>query len=407
MRYILQIWSMEQDTLCISWKSLPWSLFKRKVFHLQCKIYEAKKRGNYKLIKRLQALLISSKSAHFIATNLLVSSVERDKLSDYEKYTLACSIKQSLKGELDSNKFRFFGYYKNPEFRKILVIQYILRLALEPIHYKRFYWILYGKGEKLFNLIKIVSPRIKRLSNFGWKKVLRFQVSPSLTDAYYNLLVKQINLSLKYRLFIHKSLMMSHHNNSSLENGLVNFLQSLLIDGINSSLDKTSLIYENRSKVGKFSFTYLNTVIYFLRQEDNLYDFVDKLKSFLIRSGLVIELSSISISTLYEGFDFFGWFFKKPSTRKIFIYVSRSSWFLYKKLFKSVLNKSYSSGFKVTKINLLHMKWIQKYQYISKSLLRSKFYFIKRSVFKYTKNLRSLEKKILFESFRFKLFRNV
>lgn len=396
---------MEQDSNCISWKSLPWTLFKRKIFHLQCKIYEAKKRGNFRLVRRLQKLLIHSKSAHFIATKLLVNCCDKYKLSDYEKITLAYSIRYSLRNDFSTNKFRLCESHKSLEFGKVSVIQYILRLVLEPLYYEKPNWILVRDDEKLNVLIERISLQIQRVSNLGLKKVLRFEINSCLRENNYKLFIKQVNLPLKHKLFLYKSLKMSWLDSHGANNGLIDFLRDVLIDGINDSyfFDKGLLTCRDRFKVGKSSFTYSNTVVYFLKQDYALHSFVDALKTFLSKNGLVIKLSSISVSTLREGFDFFNWFFKKPISKKIIISLSESSLVLYKKLFKSILSKNYSSSFKMRKIILLHMNWIQKHRYISKFRLKTTFYYLKRLIFKSSKTLKFLEKKILFKSFRFNI----
>ena len=57
---------MEQDNQSISWNSLPWKKFQRKSFRLERKIYQAKHSGDYKSFKRLQKLLIKSKSIYYL-----------------------------------------------------------------------------------------------------------------------------------------------------------------------------------------------------------------------------------------------------------------------------------------------------------------------------------------------------
>jgi hypothetical protein len=129
---------------------------------------------------------------------------------------------------------------------------------------------------------------------------------------------------------------------------------------------------------------------------------VDKIKNNFKNRGLKLDLSSMRISTLKQGFDFFGWFLKRRPNKKVYISVSQNDWVLYKRNFKSFLNSYHNSNSKINKINSLHNKWFHKYRSISRCVLKSKFYFIRRSVLKYSKSLKILEKKILFESFRFR-----
>jgi len=394
---------MEQDNVCISWESLPWVLFEKKVFHLQCKIYEAKKSDNIKLVKRLQKLLIHSKSSHFIATKVLVNSFENYKLSEHEQLTLADSIKDSLKENWFLNKFRLSPSYRNLDFGKTLVLQCVLRLALEPLYFEKSNWILWKKGEGTFKFLKKIRSHIERVSKLGRTKILRFEISTCLRNVKYNAIMKQFTLPFKYKLFIYKNLLMY---SSIVENSLVSFLMRVLINKTNNFYFgcKDSLVWRNNFNFGNFSFMYSNSIVYFLRSKDNFYDFVDKLKNFLSNNGLLLNLSSIQISTLDEGFDFFGWFFKKRISKKIFISPSCGSWIQDKKLFKSILNGNNSSDLKIRKMALLKNEWMSRYGHIPKSVVRSKFYFVKKSIYRYCKILKCPQKKILFESFRFKIF---
>ena len=49
------------------WNTLPWHQLEKKVFKLQKRIYQASERGEVKVVRRLQKLLISSWSSKAIA----------------------------------------------------------------------------------------------------------------------------------------------------------------------------------------------------------------------------------------------------------------------------------------------------------------------------------------------------
>jgi len=49
------------------WKNLPWKKFHKNLFHLQHRIYKATKRNDVNSVKRLQSLLLGSKSAKYLA----------------------------------------------------------------------------------------------------------------------------------------------------------------------------------------------------------------------------------------------------------------------------------------------------------------------------------------------------
>lgn len=126
---------MEQDGLSISWKHLPWKKFQRKSFRLQCKIYEAKCCDSSKNVKRLQKLLIRSKSIYYLAVK---------KVADYYCHRglfLSSKIKLNLAHEIHSkiNKFKYLSsgsYVKKSsvdmEILTIRIVSSILEFLIEP-----------------------------------------------------------------------------------------------------------------------------------------------------------------------------------------------------------------------------------------------------------------------------------
>ena len=395
---------MEQDYLCISWKNLPWVLFKRRIFHLQCKIYEAHKKGNFKLLRRLQKLLIYSNSSHFISTKLLSDSSKEYRMAEDEKYILASGIRAILKNKSILNKLRLTGSCRNLEFKKILIIQYILRLALEPIYYEKSNWLMSEKKGQSIKIMKDMESYLEEESESNWEKILQFEVKLSLKDMKSGSIMKILSLPNFYKLFIYKSLTSDYLDNGTVNQVWMNFLTSLLLDkkvSFNRSFENQRL-FESDFALKRLTFGYSRNVFCFLKQGVNFYHCVDKIKNNFKNRGLKLDLSSMRISTLKQGFDFFGWFLKRRPNKKVYISVSQNDWVLYKRNFKSFLNSYHNSNSKINKINSLHNKWFHKYRSISRCVLKSKFYFIRRSVLKYSKSLKILEKKILFESFRFR-----
>ncbi len=49
------------------WKAIPWRKLERKVFKLQKRIYRASQRGDVKIVRRLQKMLMKSWAAKCLA----------------------------------------------------------------------------------------------------------------------------------------------------------------------------------------------------------------------------------------------------------------------------------------------------------------------------------------------------
>jgi hypothetical protein len=149
---------MEQDNISISWKHLPWKKFQRKSFRLQCKIYEAKCCDSSRNVKRLQKLLIKSKSIYYLAVK---------KVTDYyyrKGLFLSSEIKLSLVYEIYSNiiNWKYFlleSYVKKGflsiKILKAKIVSSILEFLIEPFFLHFFY--RYTKPKSLhsqFSLLK-------------------------------------------------------------------------------------------------------------------------------------------------------------------------------------------------------------------------------------------------------------
>lgn len=57
---------MSELTTTHEWKDIPWRKLERIVFKLQKRIYQASQRGDVKLVRKLQRLLLTSKAAKLL-----------------------------------------------------------------------------------------------------------------------------------------------------------------------------------------------------------------------------------------------------------------------------------------------------------------------------------------------------
>src|SRR5215472_6186524 len=55
------------ETSVYGWQDIPWRKLQRAVFKLQTRIYRARRRGDVKAVRKLQRLLVKSRSARLLA----------------------------------------------------------------------------------------------------------------------------------------------------------------------------------------------------------------------------------------------------------------------------------------------------------------------------------------------------
>lgn len=128
---------MEQDNLCISWNSLPWKKFHRKSSSLQRKIYEAKQNENKKTIKRLQKLLLRSKSIYYIAVKSVTDyySSKGIFLSKRVKSDLVSSVYMKLSTEKSSLiDIKLRVNFAELNYLKDEVVAYVMNFLIKSVY---------------------------------------------------------------------------------------------------------------------------------------------------------------------------------------------------------------------------------------------------------------------------------
>ena len=88
------------------WKNIPWRKLERVVFKLQKRIYRAAQRGDKRMVRRLQRLLVSSQAAKKIAVRQVTQDNQGKKTAGVDgAKSLTPKQRQELAGQIEiSNK---------------------------------------------------------------------------------------------------------------------------------------------------------------------------------------------------------------------------------------------------------------------------------------------------------------
>lgn len=189
---------MEQDNSCISWNSLPWKKFHRKSSSLQRKIYEARQCKNKKSVKRLQKLLLRSKSIYYLAVK---------KVTDYYSSRgifLSQKIKSNVVNEVYLNLYKWKGLPGCINLRvnfvtltclKDEVIAYILNYLIKPVYGHLYEYPLHSNSTK--HCVKF-----KNVFKLPFKGL--FTIS-FLSNPYFSYLKSLVILPAKYKSTMFRS----------------------------------------------------------------------------------------------------------------------------------------------------------------------------------------------------------
>ena len=381
---------MEEDIISISWKDLPWQKFQKKSFRLQCEIYKAKQNNKPRLVRRLQKLLIKSKSLHYLAVRS-ISEAFRDKglfLSGDKKFSL---VEQSYYGirnwryrsSKSSSKLNNSRAFFNISFLKNKVIEYVWKFTIEPTCVNNFIK-LYKKwqtGLQKTNLQKFVN--LMRLRD---QVILKVVLNSYLTSINFNILMSRLWFPSQYKLGIYRAIKKRALESSYSKDSLSSLFPSILFDGI-ENLTKTSIHangFTNQFYQCGFHYVYGNEIFYFLRKEKNKMYLLNIVRDFLESRGLSINSTNISIKELRSGVTFSRWYVGYRRDKKIrlspnFIYLRK-----YKKnIIYTLKRENISAHLKIKKLKCMLLNWLQCNDDCSKDKLKSSFFYLKKLLAKY------------------------
>ena len=95
---------MSQALLRYEWNTIPWRKLERKVFKLQKRIYQASKRGDVKLVHRLQRLLLKSWSAKCLAVRKVTQDNRGKKTAGVDGQTALAPQQRLRTPKEESNR---------------------------------------------------------------------------------------------------------------------------------------------------------------------------------------------------------------------------------------------------------------------------------------------------------------
>jgi hypothetical protein len=192
---------MEQDNLCISWNSLPWKKFHRKSSSLQRKIYEAKQNENKKTIKRLQKLLLRSKSIYYIAVKSVTDyySSKGIFLSKRVKSDLVSSVYMKLSTEKSSLiDIKLRVNFAELNYLKDEVVAYVMNFLIKSV-YKQDN-VTNKSISHVFNIQILI--RDKRYLSLAFKRLLKISF---LSNTSFRYLKSLLTVPVKYKSNILRS----------------------------------------------------------------------------------------------------------------------------------------------------------------------------------------------------------
>lgn len=380
--------SMEQDVTSISWEDLPWKKFQKKSFNLQCKIYKAKQNNNFRLVRRLQKLLINSKAIYYLAVKdishsliskgVFLSGNKRFFLVDEARFIIKSKTSEWL--EYSSQFVDFQDSFKM-SFLIHKVIKYVWKSIIEPTYIENF-------TNPYRNWMSILhTTRRSKIASLKCSKsqvILKIKLNLDLIDLNFNDLRSKMWLPLKYKVWIQEEIKRFGLKVNWYKDGLISILLNVLLQGLDNI--NTILTHKNMPipYSCKFFFRRDNEVFYFFgKGQDKIYLY-NGVQKFLEARGINVNFNTIQLRDLSSTFDFSTDCLVYKKEKGILIYPSFSYWVNYKKYFISMLKKEWGNGdVKIKKMKFILLNWVQHNSLSYKTKLKSSFFYLKKLLAKY------------------------
>jgi hypothetical protein len=376
---------MEQDVKSTSWKDLPWQKFQKKSFHLQCKIYKAKQSSNFRLVRRLQKLLVKSKSLHYLA----VRSVSKEFLS---KGLFLSSNKKFFLAEESYSKIGEWRYISfkslskttqskesfNTSFLRNKITDYVWKFVIEPTCISDFNE-LNNKG--LNNSCRNTIKECLTLMKLKDQPILKLVINPYLIDINFSVLVARLWLPSLYKIGMYRGL---KQGKLEIDRSLIFTLLDRLLYGLGDLNNISIGEHGSRTYSHKSGFRLENEVFYLLRKDQDKVYLWNMVREFFKVRGLNIDSNCISIEKLHSEFAFSRWYLRFRVSKGISILPNSISWNKHKKeLIYTLKKEQMSADLKIKKLQSMLLTWIQYSNFCSKVKLKASCFYLKRLLAKY------------------------
>jgi group II intron reverse transcriptase/maturase len=360
------------------WKTLPWKKFRKIVFKLQCRIWKAQKAKDYKKVKRLQRLLLSSKAAKYLAVRQITQLNSGKKTAGIDKKT-ALTPKERL--SLVKELIRNWSDWKHSKLRRVWIpkrdgtrrglgiptigdraYQSLLKYALEPLAEAYFSANSYGfrPGRSTWDVQKRLFNYLKSDKNGLNKRILELDIEKCFDRINHEKLTSMVELPQKAKLGLYRAIkagVKAEYPTSEMGTPQGGCISPLL----------ANIALHGLEDLGN-GIRYADDCVFILKPNEDATKLRQEIDSFLHERGLKVKEAKTKLVLSTDGFDFLGW---KFIVRKDGRFLSTPNDENYKKVKEKVKAVLTDSRFKLSdrikKVGSIVRGWRRYHQYCDMS----------------------------------------
>lgn len=353
------------------WKSLPWKKFQRKTNREQKRIWKAIRVGDKAKARSLQKLLLSSRSAKWLAIRQVTQLNTGRKTAGIDGKT-ALNFHERLELMVLLNNYRKWEHLglrlvpipKKDGTKRMLKIptiadrawQCLLKFAIEPAHEAVFDARSYGfrPGRSTWDCQKLMFDNLKSKSHGATKRILELDIKKCFDRINHTTMMERVIApnSIKQGLWkcLKAGINPEFPDQGTPQGGVISpLLANIALDGI--------------EKIHP-SVRYADDMVVFLKTTDNADKILGKIATFLAERGLEVKQEKTKVAASTDGFDFLGWLFLVRPNGKFICTPSNDNHRAFKRKVKFIVNNSnYGSKVKAKKLAPVVRGWRRYHQY--------------------------------------------
>jgi RNA-directed DNA polymerase len=312
------------------WVEKPWKKFEVAVLRLQRRIYKASQEGNVRKVKKLQRLLLKSRSAKFLAVRQVTQLNAGKKtpgidgiasLNDAERIQLTKELQRKSQNWNPKEVRRIFIPKKNREKRPLGIPtiadrawEALIKFALEPAAEANFHPRSYGfrPGRSAWDAAQDIFLSTKSTATRFSRKILELDIEKCFDRIDHKYLMQTTCLPMQYKMGIWRALkagvVVGYEREDTTEGtpqgGVFSpLLANIALNGI--------------EKIGK-CIRYADDMVFIIQKDEDPVEMRRQIDKELQKRGLKVKESKAKLTDMTEGFDFLGFHFQligKPAVK--------------------------------------------------------------------------------------------
>lgn len=373
------------------WTAFPWKQFRKNLYKLQKRVYKAVQRGDKRMARSLQKLILKSQGARLLAIRQVTQLNAGRKTAGIDrKACLTCAERLALADTLA----RYHSNWKHQGLRSIPIpkkdgSQRILRVptladrawqclakyALEPAHEATFQGRSYGfrPGRCAQDAQKVLFLQLNQRCKGFQKRVIELDIERCFERISHRSILDNLIAPSGLKLGIFRCLkagtQVGFPEQGTPQGGVVSpLLANIALNGIES-------IHP--------SVRYADDMVVILKPQDDEDAILAQIQNFLDQRGMQLNASKTQITATTDGFNFLGWQFKCQHNGKFVSRPSAANFHAFRQKAKAIVNSShFGATAKAQKLALIVRGWRNYHKHGTMQGARDSLWFLRLRTFR-------------------------